>query len=275
MGATRILIVDCKMICGGVEAFIMNIYRHVDRGKIQFDFLVHYKDPCFYDKEIEALGGKIYRLSFRNDHNYFKYIRDLNDFFKMHPEYRVVWGHMDGLARIYLSVAKKWGRTTIAHSHITSSEHSLKGLVKRILRKNVYRYADFRFACSSEAGRYLYGKHEFRLIPNAIDTGRFAYSPETRERIREENGWGADELVIGHVGRFNEQKNHPYLIDIFEQVAHKNPRCRLCLCGDGELREKIREEVARRGLSDKVLFKGNIPNVNEYYQAFDVFVLPS
>ena len=271
----RILIVNGKMICGGIEAFVMNIYRHLDTSRIQFDFLVHYKERFFYDDEIEARGGRIHRLTFRNDNNVFKYKRDLADFFKSHPEYQIVWGHMEGLAGIYLKAAKKAGvRTTIAHSHITSAERSLKGLVKRFLRRGIPKYADYRFACSTEAGRYLYGKRDFELIPNAIDTSRFLFNAEIREAVRAKHDW-QDKFVVGHIGRFNEQKNHRYLIDIFAEYAKTHGDAVLCLCGDGELMPEIKERVAAKGLTDRVLFTGNIPNANEYYQAFDVFVMPS
>ncbi|MBR6728322.1 MAG: glycosyltransferase family 1 protein [Clostridia bacterium] len=274
-GPIRILIVNGKMICGGVEAFIMNIYRHIDRSKIQFDFLVHYKERFFYDDEIEALGGRIHRLSFRNDNRYFKYKSDLKRFFGEHPEYRVVWGHMDGLASIYLKAAKKCGvSVTMSHSHITSAERSLKGLVKRVLRGNLCKYADRRFACSTEAGRYLYGKHDFKVMPNAIAVEKFGFDPEARARIREANGWQG-KTVVGHLGRFNPQKNHLYLIDIFKAYLKRDPDAVLCLCGDGELQGSVRDYVAQCGLEDKVTFTGNISNANEYYQAFDMFVMPS
>lgn len=272
----RILIVDGKMICGGIESFVMNIYRHIDRTKIQFDFLVHYKERFFYDDEIERLGGKIHRLSFRNDHNIFKYKKDLKNFFKNHTEYQIVWGHMEGLASIYLKAAKKSGvRTTIAHAHITSAERSLKGLVKRFLRKNIHKYADYRFACSTEAGKYVFGRHEFQLIPNAIDTKRFTFDKQTRLSIRKKHNWQEDQFIVGHIGRFNEQKNHKYLIDIFQEYHRLNKKSVLCLCGDGELQTSIKEYVISKNLEEYVLFTGNIPNVNEYYQAFDIFVMPS
>ena len=272
----RILIVNGKMICGGIESFIMNIYRHIDRNKIQFDFLVHYKDRFFYDDEIESLGGKIHRLTFRNDNNYFKYKKDLKTFFKNNPQYQIVWGQMEGLASIYLKEAKKAGvKWTIAHSHITSAERSLKGLIKRVLRKNVNKYADYKFACSTEAGRYLFGKAPFTLIPNAIETERFLFNAQTRERIRAHHGWDETHFVLGHIGRFNAQKNHKYLIDIFAEYAKKNPNARLCLCGDGELMQSVKDYATKKSVMDRITFTGNIPNVNEYYQAFDMFVMPS
>lgn len=263
------------MICGGVESFIMNIYRHIDRSKIQFDFLVHYTERYFYDEEIEKLGGKIYRLSFRNDKNYFKYKRDLKKFFKQHNEYSIVWGHMDGLASIYLKVAKKFGvKTTIAHAHITSAERSIKGLLKRLLKKKISKYADYRFACSTEAGRYLYGGNNFEIIPNAIDTFKFKFNLSSRIAIREKYNW-KNKIVIGHVGRFNDQKNHSFLVEILKCLSEINNSYTLCLCGDGENRNSVEQQVNDLGLNDKVFFIGNISNINEFYQAFDIYVMPS
>ena len=273
----RILIINGKMICGGVESFIMNIYRLIDRSKIQFDFLVHYKERFFYDDEIEKLGGKIYRLSLRNDNRFFKYKKDLKNFFKTHEEYKIVWGQMDGLMSVYLKQAKKYGNDviTIGHSHIAGAEKNLKGLIKRFLKKGVGKVADYRFACSTEAGKYLYGKKDFTIFPNAIDTKKFDFSQEKREKIRKEFSLPSNAFVIGHVGRFNEQKNHEYLIKIFSEVVKKDERAVLMLCGYGELKEKISMQVNALNLQDRVIFVGNVNNVNEFYSAFDVFVMPS
>lgn len=271
----RILIIDGKLICGGVESFIMNIYRLVDKEKIQFDFLVHYAGDFYYDDEVKKLGGKIYKLTFRDDNNIFKYKRDLRNFFYSHPEYQIVWGHMDGLASIYLKIAKQYGvKTTICHSHITRPEYSVKGLIKKILRKNTWKYSDYRFACSSEAGRYLYGNHPYRLIHNAIDVKKFSFNEDVRERIRKIHNW-QDKIVIGHIGRFFEQKNHNFLIKIFYRLSLLNDDFVLCLCGDGDNKVLIEEQVRKMNLDNKVVFTGNISNVNEYYQAFDFFVMPS
>lgn len=271
----RILIIDGKLICGGVESFLMNIYRHLDRERVQFDFLVHYRDEFYYDNEVKQMGGKIYRLSFRNDKNILKYKKDLKNFFRSHPEYQIVWGHMDGLASIYLKIAKECGvKTTICHSHITNAENNLKGFIKRIIKTNTWKYCDYRFACSTEAGRYLYGEHEFKLMPNAIDVKQYSYNKNIRNRIRDFYGWN-NKIVIGHIGRFSPQKNHTFLIEVFNQIAMKNKEYVLCLCGDGDDRKKIEELVYEKGLENKVVFTGNISNVNDYYQAFDLFVMPS
>ncbi|MCM1225190.1 MAG: glycosyltransferase, partial [Lachnospiraceae bacterium] len=210
-----------------------------------------------------------------NDNNYFKYKRDLKKFFKEHQEFSIVWGHMDGLASIYFKVAKKCGiKSTIAHAHITSSEKSLKGFIKRLLKKNISKYADYRFACSTEAGNYLYGKNDFELVPNAIDTSKFRFNAEMRNNIRKKYSW-EDKIVLGHVGRFNDQKNHRFLIRIFKCLSEYKNNYVLCLCGDGENRNSIEQQVINLNLNDRVFFMGNISNVNELYQAFDLFLMPS
>lgn len=271
----RILIVDGKLICGGVESFLMNIYRHIDRTKVQFDFLVHYKERFYYDDEIESMGGKIYRLSFRNDNNYFKYKKDLKEFFLSHPEYSIVWGHMDGLASIYLSVAKQCGiKTTICHSHITQAENSFKGLLKRCLRKNVWKYCDYMFACSTEAGKYLFGNHPFHLVNNAIEIDKFSFDNRVRSEIRNKYHWES-KVVIGHIGRFFPQKNHSFLIDIFDNLVKTDEDFVLCLCGDGEDKKMIEELCESKKIKDKVYFMGNVKNAHDYFQAFDIFVMPS
>lgn len=271
----RILIVNGKMICGGIESFIMNIYRNIDRSKIQFDFLVHYKERFFYDDEIERLGGNIYRLSFRNDNNLLKYKKDLRNFFETHT-YNIVWGQMDGLASIYLKAAKKAGvATTICHSHITNSEAGIKGILKALLRINLNKWVDIRFACSSEAGKHLYGKHKFLIFNNAIDTENFRYSDNKNDFIRLKLNIPNDAFIIGHIGRFSPQKNHKFLIDMFAKLVSANKSFYLILAGDGELFKEIKEYVDLMNISKNVIFLGNVTNISDYYSCFDLFVMPS
>ena len=271
----RILIINGKMICGGVESFIMNIYRNMDRTKVQFDFLVHYKDKYFYDDEIISLGGKIFYLTFRDDKNFFKYKRDLNCFFENHPEYQILWGQMDGLASIYLKIAKKNNvKFAIMHSHITNSEHSLKGIVKKILRNNISKYSDLRLACSTEAGKYLYKKNNFQLCHNAIDISKFVFDINIRKKIRNEFRFRDDTFIIGNVGRFVPQKNHLFLIDVFTRLP-QDGTYKLLLCGDGELRKQVTNYAINKKVIQNVVFAGNVQNMNEVYQAMDIFVMPS
>lgn len=272
----RILQIVPNMQAGGLETFIMNVYRNIDRSKVQFDFLVNYKEKKFYDDEIEKLGGKIYRFSLRNDNNIIKYIKDLDKFFKEHKEYKVIHCHMASIGFIIFWIAKKNGvKIRIAHSHNTNTENTLKGHLKRILIKPYKNLSTENFACSKEAGKFLFKNKKFEVIPNSIELEKFKYNEEYRKEIRNELSLQEDNLVYGHVGRFCKQKNHRFLIEIFESIVNKNPKARLVLVGTGELGNEIKQLVKNKKIDDKVIFLGNRSDVNKIYSAIDCFIFPS
>ena len=275
--SVRILMVNYKMQCAGIEAFIMNMYRNIDRNKIQFDFLVHYEEKQYYDDEIEELGGKIYRLSIRDDNRFGKYFRDLDTFFKKHPEYRIVHGHMESFGVFYLRAAKKAGvPVRIAHSHIAQKNNGIKGYVKNILNKGFGRYATDKFACSEAAGEFVFGKNsKYMILNNAIDTEKFRYDENIRRDVRRELSISENQFVIGHVGRFNVQKNHEFLIDIFAEIRKKDPSAVLLLIGEGDLQERIKNKIDTLKLSKYVQFLGVRRDINRLYQAMDMFLMPS
>lgn len=263
------------MQAGGLETLIMNWYRNIDRNKVQFDFLVHYQGKFFYDDEIVRLGGKIYHLSVRDDSNFIKYLRDLDQFFKEHKEYKIVHGHMESLGKFYFKVAKKHGvPVRIAHSHNSATEPTLKGKVKGVLAKGFPKYATHYFACSELAGRFMFGNRNFTVIKNAIDLSRFQYNEGIRVAMRKEMNLN-NKFVIGHVGRFCTQKNQKYLVDIFEQIRKQKSNVVLLLIGKGELLEEVKAYVAEKSLSESVRFLGVRDDVNKLYDAMDVFVFPS
>lgn len=290
--AVRVLHVLGGTALGGAESRIMDLYRQMDREKIQFDFLVHSgalkragddaskREPQFYDEEIKKMGGLIYALPKFKAYNYFAYRKAADDFFSKHHEFRVVHGHMTSTASIYLPIAKKYGiPVTIAHARSAGVDSGAKGALTRMLRKNLYKKTDYCFACSEAAGISAFGQKrvdegKVRIIYNAIDARRFAYSPEARRGMRTELNI-EDKLVIGHVGRFSPPKNHDYLIDIFAALCAVRDDAVLILLGDGAGRERIEEKCGRLGLSDKVFFMGNRADTEDYYQAFDIFILPS
>ena len=275
MQPIRILQVVANMQQGGIENFIMNVYRNVDRTKVQFDFLVHYTKKFAFDDEIEKLGGKIYRLSFREDNNIIKYYKDLNNFFSEHKEYQVVHGQMASLGYIYLGVAKKHGvKIRIIHSHGASHLKTLKGYTKDLMFKLCDKKANVRFACSTEAGKYLFGKKEFEIIPNAIEFEKYKYNADIRNEIRKQLNI-ENKFVIGHIGRFNLQKNHKFIINFFDEFQKNNPNSVLVLVGVGELQEKIKKQVKELNIENKVLFLGSRNDANKIYNAFDCFILPS
>lgn len=276
MQTIRVLHIVPNMQQGGIENFLMNIYRNIDREKVQFDFLVHYQKKYFFDDEIEKLGGKIYRLSVREDNNLIKYIHDLNKFFKEHNEYRIVHGHMASLGYFYLNAAKENGvPIRIAHSHGANYLKTLKGYTKSFLFKLFKLPANIYWACSNEAGKFLFGKNtKFELIPNAINMKKFIYNIDIRSEVRNELNLN-NKLVIGHVGRFNLQKNHSFILDIFNEIHKINSNTVLILIGSGELEKNIKEKINKLKLNDDVKLLGIRNDVNRIYQAMDLFLMPS
>lgn len=272
---TRILQIVPNMQAGGLEAFIMNLYRDIDKSKIQFDFLVHYNERKFFDDEIEMLGGKIYRFSLRDDNRLIKYIHDLNQFYKNHSEYNIIHCHMSSIGFINFLIAKRNGiKVRIAHSHNTNTEKTIKGFIKSLLIKPLKYISTHNFACSSEAGEYLYRKKKYEVIPNSIDLEKFKFNENVRKIYREKLNIN-EKLVIGHIGRFEKQKNHKYILDVFKAVHDIKENAFLLLAGSGSLLEKMVDYSKQLGIYDNILFLGVIDNAHEFYQALDVFILPS
>lgn len=265
---------------GGAESRVMELYRALDRDKVQFDFLVHTGKEGQYSEEIRRLGGRIYSVPRFRLLNLLSYKKALRKFFREHHEFAAVHGHMTSTASIYLPVAKKAGiPVTIAHARSAGVSPGPKGLATRMLRYPLKYRADYCFTCSAEAAEAVYGrkwveKENVWTIPNAIDPQRFVFDAAVRAQVREELGL-KDQFVIGHVGRFGFMKNHTFLVDIFAELCKMRDDAALVLIGKGELEGQIREKAGSMGLSDKVFFLGNRFDVERYYQAFDYFVFPS
>lgn len=271
----RVLHVVQRMEAAGVQTLLMNLYRNIDKSKVQFDFLVHYQKSQFFDDEIQAMGGQIYRFSVREDYNFIKYSRSLRNFFKEHPEYRIVHGHMHSLGVLYLKAAANNGvPVRIAHSHNNSTQNDMKKFIKTMMIKRYAKYATDLMACSEAAGKYMFGDVDFRVINNAIDSEKFVFDKETRLKKRRELRI-ENKFVIGSVGRFEMQKNQKFSVCVFEQYLRKDSDAVLLLIGSGSMDKEVREFVAAKGLTDKVLFLGVRSDVAQLYQAMDVFLMPS
>ena len=263
---------------GGVEACIMNYYRHIDRSKVQFDFFVEDTSKIIRQDKIEEMGGKI--IIIPSYKNLFQYIKTLKNLFK-EGNYDIVHSNMNTLSVFSLYAAKKAGiKVRIAHSHSASNKKEWKkNIIKNILRPFSKIYATHYFACSELAGRWLFGNKTFdqgkvTIINNAIELERFKFNPEMRKKLRRELGL-ENNLVVGHIGRFMPQKNHTFLVDIFNEVQKHRPESRLLLLGDGPLYDEIVKKVDDLGLKEKVIFEGSHKHPERYYQAMDCFVLPS
>lgn len=265
---------------GGAESRIMDLYRHIDREKIQFDFLIHTTKEGFFDREIKQLGGNIYYLPSFRVYNYFAYKKACKAFFASHNEFQMVQGHMTSTASIYLPVAKKAGvPVTIAHARSAGVDKGLKGWITKFLRRNLHRKCDYMFSCSDLAASAVFGEKQYKegkvvFVPNAVDTKDFAPDEHMREKIRREYGL-ENSFVIGHVGRFHYAKNHEFILDIFAEVLKQNKQAMLFLLGDGPRRQEMEEKAAELGIKERVIFAGNQNPVAPYYQAMDAFLFPS
>ncbi|PFW49685.1 glycosyl transferase family 1 [Priestia megaterium] len=258
---------------------VMNLYRNIDRSKVQFDFIIHTKDKCDYHEDIVSLGGRIYSIPRYKGVNFFQYMRAWHRFLKAHPEYKIIHGHVRSTASIYLRIAKKYGLVTIAHSHSTSSGTGFAAILKNLLQYPIRYTADYLFACSKSAGVWLFGKRatkkeKFLILKNAIDTKKYIHDHNTRLEKRKELQIEG-KFVIGHVGRFSTPKNHDLLIEIFKVVHDKNKNAILLMVGDGELRPIIENKVNDLGLTNSVIFMGVRSDIPEILQAMDVFLFPS
>ncbi|MBR0445889.1 MAG: glycosyltransferase family 1 protein [Oscillospiraceae bacterium] len=271
----RVLHVVTYMGRGGLETMIMNYYRHIDRSKVQFDFLVHRDFRADYDDEIESLGGRIYRIPRLVPWSR-SYRKILEQFFCVHPEYKIVHVHQDCLSSVALKIAQKCGiPVRIAHSHSASQDKNLKYLLKLYYKRSIPTYATQLFACGEEAGRWMFGGAPYRVVNNAINTNLYAYDPQRTCEIRTALKISHDTFVIGHVGRFDAVKNHTFLLDVFAEVNQQDPNSVLLLVGDGNLRPEMEKKAADLGIANRVIFTGIRSDVPDLMQAMDCFAFPS
>lgn len=268
-----------KWLGGGVESVVMNYYRHIDRNKVQFDFICDNDSTDIPFEEIEQLGGKVVLIP--PYQKIFKYHRKLKNVL-VEGKYKIVHSHINTLSVFSLYAAKcAKVPVRIAHSHSTTNKkEKKKNLLKQVLRPFSKIFATDYMCCSELAGRWLFGNKEYDkgnvyLLNNAIDLDKFKYDERIRKEKRNELNISDDTLVIGHVGRFVEQKNHRFLIDIFNEVHKQNSNSILLLAGQGPLMEEIKEKVENLGLENCVKFLGQRSDISELYQTFDVFCLPS
>ena len=252
----RVLHFVQRMEAGGTQALLINLHRSIDRSKIQFDYLVEYEAPQFYDDEIQRLGGRVYRTSFREDHNLPRFLGDLKRFFAEHSEYDIVHCHCYTVGYFVLKAAEREGiAVRIAHSHNNSMSGATVPL-KIVMRSLFPVHATHLMACSREAGKFLFGDRDFTVVKNAIDVGRFTYSEQVREEVRRELGLEGT-FVVGNVGRLHHQKNQLFLLDVFAEVTKMRSDARLLMVGDGPLRSELLAKAETLGVSDRLTLLSN------------------
>ncbi len=275
----KIGIIMGKWVGGGVEAVIMNYYRHIDRSKIQFDFICDSDSTDIPYDEIKKLGGKV--ILCPPYQKIRRYTKELKRIFKEN-NYRIVHSNINALSLFPLRAAKKAKvPIRIAHSHSTSNKKEWKKtLIKNVLRPFSRKYANVYFACTEHAGRWLFGNKAFdkglvTVINNGIDVESYIFDKKVREEKRKELKLKETDLVIGHIGRFMKQKNHEFIIDIFNELHKENKNYKLILIGQGPLQDEIKHKVDELNLVYFLFFLGQKKDANKYYQAMDLFLFPS
>lgn len=264
---------------GGVESAIMNYYRHIDKSKVQFDFVVHKNPYKAFVNEAISMGANVYEVTPYTE-NIFKFTHEIYRICK-DRHYAIVHSNMNSLSFFPLFAAYLAGsKVRILHNHTTDNPaEGLRTTLKRFLRPFARLFANRYFACSNKAAEWMYGKTELKsgnvtIINNAIDLKRFAFNSVKREQLRKQFAM-EDNFIIGHVGRFVQTKNHIFLVDIFAEVLKSITNAKLLLIGDGPLKKQVEDKIDKLGLKDKVIFTGVRSDVAELYNAMDVFVLPS
>ena len=267
---------------GGSQMFILSILEQLHSEGIVFDFIIDHPEELQIAERVKALGSRIFVLPAFKGYNIVSYLRAWNSFFQGHPEYNIIHGHVRSTAAIYLSIAKKYGLFTIAHSHSTNSGEGVKGRIKNAIQYFIRFVADYFMACSDEAGEWLFGTNvvktnRYMTVFNGIDYDQYKFNAFTRDLYRDRLGIKKDDIVIGHVGRFNEAKNHIFLINVFNQINKKKRNTYLLLIGNTDKTEYSlsKKAVEEFKLQNSVIFLGPSNEINNWLNVMDCFVFPS
>lgn len=277
MQIVRVLQVVVSMDAGGIETMLMNYYRNIDKSKVQFDFLLHCKHKSHYEDEIEAMGGKIFRVPSYHPKEHIAYIKALKAFFKEHTEYKAVHSHIGFYSMYVLKAAKIAGISLrIAHSHCSNKFWRLdKTLPFRIkTRHGLKKQYTHVYGCSPEAAEYMAPGANYTVMNNAIDVPAFCFSETKRTEMRSSLGIN-NELLLGHVGRFTKEKNHSFILETFALLLKRNAEAKLLLIGAGKLLEETKAKAVELGINDNVIFTGVRKDIASLMCAMDIFIFPS
>lgn len=280
----RVLHVLSGMNRGGAETMVMNLYRKMDRSKVQFDFLTYRNDPCAYDEEILSLGGRLFYVPSIGQSNPLTFVKNIRNTIKENGPFSAVHAHTDFQTGFIALAARLAGvQVRVCHSHNTSWKTGFNWkdrLQLMVFRRLILAYATELCACGEDAGRFLFGRSNMErkrvhLLPNGIDLDLFSPAGQAADDEKKARGIASDRLIIGHVARFHEVKNHAFLLKLAVHLKKRGVRFQMVLAGDGPLREQMEEEAQRLNLLSDVLFLGTEEHIHELMRTFDVFVMPS
>lgn len=275
----RILHMISSLNIGGSQTFVMNLYRNIDRESIQFDFIIDHPKEIYFQKEIESLGGVVYYMPAFQGTNIKKVRQAWKKFFRNHPEYKILHSHSRSYAALYLPIAKKFGLTTIIHSHSTSNGKGMRAVVKKFLQYPLRYQADYFMACSQKAGEWLFGKKiccddRFYVIKNAIDAKKLKFDAKKRIVSRKKLGL-TDEFTLGFLARVSEPKNPVFVIEIFYELKKRNSNAKLLFVGEGELLQEVKQRAYELEVIEDILFTGVRTDIENMLFAMDCYILPS
>lgn len=265
------------MDLGGISSYMMNYFRHIDRNLVEIDFVVHGYEKGVHDNELCAAGATIYHIPVKSQ-DYKGNCKALMEIFT-EGNYQIVHSHLDAGSYHILKIAKKCGvKIRVAHSHNTDflTNSCLGRIINKWFKKQLPTVANYKFACSSLAKEWLFGTtSDCEIVKNAIDLRKYQFSEQDRKSFRKELGIEEDDIVLGHIGRFDYQKNHLFLLKVFSELVKKSAKYKLLLIGDGFLRKQIEEMISMYQLESRVILAGYVKDAEKYYNAFDMFLLPS
>lgn len=274
----RVAMIMGKMVGGGVESVVLNYYRYINRQHIQFDFFIDEDSTIVPEKEIVSLGGKVFRLP--PYQQVFSYSKILKVLLKQN-DYEIVHSHINSLSVFPLRIAKQCGvPVRIAHNHSTSApgEH-FSNAIKTCLKPLSKIYPTNFVSPTKYAGQWLFGKsianNDLFILKNAIETEKFLFNSDIRQSYREKLGYLSEDFIIGNIGRMVWQKNQTFVIQVFAKVIEKIPEAKLLIIGEGHLKSELTALVKELNLSAFVTFIPYVKNVENYFQAMDIFLFPS
>lgn len=278
----RVLQMIASFTRGGSQSVVMNLYRNIDRKKVQFDFIVDHTEYSGYEDEIKELGGKIFVMPTFNGTNIIEVKKAWNNFFKDHQEYKILHSHSRSYASIYLPIAKKYGVKTIIHSHSTSNGSGIKSKIKDLMQLPLRHQADYYMACSLDAGKWLFGNkvvnsNRFFILNNAIDAKKYTYNKSVRKEYRKEFGIKDDECIFIQISNFIPIKNHSFSLNCFKDVLSIKPNSKFFIIGSGDENNtnNIKNIIKENNIENEVLMLGTRNDVNNLLQMADCYLMPS
>ena len=270
----KILQIGMDSSLGGIEMFVINIFRNIDKNKFKFDFIKNTDNEICFENEIKSMGGNVFSVTPRRK-NFIRNIIDIKNIIK-NGKYDIIHWQANSLSNnVAAMIGLYYNIPVIVHTH---SMWKSNNLISFILHKFNYlllpKKKIIKLACSDEAGKYLF-KKDYIVLNNGINLDRFKFSKTNRLALRKQFSICEDDIVFGHIGRLSYPKNHKFIIEIFNEYQKINNKSKLILVGSGELENDLKELVNKNKLNDKVYFLGNRFDTEKFLSMFDIFLFPS